>query len=194
MTDQHLLFQTLRLRHEFPASEFEKFLPLFHARVLEKNEMLFQEGQVVKTLSFVMQGALRQFQRTPEGIERNIFFAEEGWWGGEMDSFINQVPSTMSMQALEDCELLTLDRERWEYATRHFPDYALYQIKNRGRTVAWLKNLLSNMITDTPDEKYRRVLKENPHWVNRFSQYHIASYLGITPETLSRIRKRNMHL
>jgi len=133
-------------------------------------------------------------QLRPEGIERNIFFAEEGWWGGEMDSFINQVPSTMSMQALEDCELLTLDRERWEYATRNFPDYALYQIKNRGRTVAWLKNLLSNMITDTPDEKYRRVLKENPHWMNRFSQYHIASYLGITPDTLSRIRKRNMHL
>ncbi|GAB3281122.1 Crp/Fnr family transcriptional regulator [Larkinella harenae] len=156
--------------------------------------MLFEQDAVVKHVSFVLKGCLRQYHTTSEGNERNIFFAEEGWWCGEMESFINRIPSTMSMQALEDCHLLYLNREKWEYATRTIPDYALYQIINRGRTVAWLKNMLSNMATETPDEKYRRILKESPHWINRLPQYHIASYLGVTPETLSRIRKRNRHL
>ena len=73
-----------------------------------------------------------------------------------MDSFINQTPSSVSMQSLEDCLLLTMDREKWEYATLNIPDYAMYQIKNRGRTVAWLKSLLSNMVTETPDENKKK--------------------------------------
>jgi CRP-like cAMP-binding protein len=190
----HLLLKTLQERHDFPQEAFQKFLPLFEQRFIPKNEMLFRQDSVVKHLCFVLQGCMRQYHVTSEGIERNLFFAEEGWWCGEMDSFINRIPSTMSMQALEDCHVLSIDRENWEYATRNIPDYALYQIKNRGRTVAWLKNLLTNMATETPDEKYRRMLKECPHWMNRLPQYHLASYLGITPETLSRIRKRNMHL
>lgn len=189
-----LLLNTLRARHDFPADEFEKFYQLFEKRLVPRNEMLFRQESIVRNLCFVVRGCMRQFHTTSDGIEKNIFFAEEGWWCGEMESFINRIPSTMSMQAIEDCELLTIDREKWEFATRTIPDYALYQIKNRGRTVAWLKNMLSNMVTETPDEKYRRILKESPHWINRIPQYHIASYLGVTPETLSRIRRRNMHL
>ncbi|MGM9507693.1 Crp/Fnr family transcriptional regulator [Larkinella sp. GY13] len=192
--DTHLLLKTLRERHHFPQEEFQKFILLFQERFVPKNELLFQQDAVVKHLAFVLKGCLRQYHNTPEGTERTIFFAEEGWWCGEMDSFINRTPSTMSMQALEDCQLIYLNRENWEYATRTIPDYALYQIINRGHTVAKLKNMLSNMATETPDEKYRRIMKESPHWINRIPQYHIASYLGVTPETLSRIRKRNRHL
>ena len=190
----HLLLKTMRERHHFPDDEFARFLPLFEEKHFAKNELLFSQEAVVKSVFFVLQGCLRQYRTTDRGIERNIFFAEEGWWCGEMDSFINRTPSTMSMQAVEDSHVLTLNRDNWEFATRNIPDYAMYQIKNRGHTVAWLKNLLGNMGAETPDEKYRRVIKEHPHWLNRLPQYHIASYLGVTPETLSRIRKRNMLL
>ncbi|UYQ90954.1 Crp/Fnr family transcriptional regulator [Chitinophaga horti] len=191
---EHLLFTTLQQRHHFPTTEFEKFLALFEEAYLPKNDMLFTTGSIVKQVCFLMKGCMRQYHITANGDERNIFFAEEGWWCGEMDSFINLTPSTMSMQAVEDCHILCMDREKWEHATRTIPDYALYQIKNRGYTVAWLKGMLSNISVETPDEKYRRILKETPHWINRLPQYQIASYLGVTPETLSRIRKRNMRL
>jgi len=190
----HLLLKTLRERHSFPDTAFEQLIALFENKFLAKGEMLFPQGTVVRQLAFVLSGSLRQYHNLPDAAERNIFFAEEGWWAGEMDSFINYTPSSMSMQAIEDCQLLSISRDNWEYATRNIPDYALYQIKNRGRTVAWLKSLLTNLAAETPDEKYRRILKESPHWFNRFPQYHIASYLGVSPETLSRIRKRNMHL
>ncbi|MET0463397.1 MAG: Crp/Fnr family transcriptional regulator [Chitinophagaceae bacterium] len=189
-----LLLQTLRDRHHFPDEAFRELLSLFENFSLSRNELFFAQGSVVNRVGFVLSGCLRQYHISPGGDERNIFFAEEGWWCGEMDSFIYRTPSTMSMQAVENCTLIYLSRKNWEYATRTIPDYAMYQIKNRGRTVAWLKNLLSNMTNETPDEKYRRILKENPHWINRLPQYHIASYLGVSPETLSRIRKRNMHL
>ncbi|MFC3197642.1 Crp/Fnr family transcriptional regulator [Parapedobacter deserti] len=191
---EHLLFKTLKEVTDFSDESFQQLLSLFEARSLAKSELLFTQDTVVKELCFVMKGCLRQYQTTVDGYERNIFFAEEGWWCGEMESFIHSYPSIVSMQALENCMLLSINRERWEYATRNIPDYALYQIKNRSRTVAWLKSMISNIGTETPDEQYRRMLKENAHWVNRLPQYHIASYLGVTPETLSRIRKRNVRL
>ena len=119
-----LLHKTLRESHHFPTEPFETFLPLFDERYLYKNEIIFSNGNVVKQLAFVLKGCLRHYRTTPEIQEQNIFFAEEGWWCCEMDSFIYYKPSTMSMQVLEDCHLLTISRENQEHAAPTIPDYA----------------------------------------------------------------------
>lgn len=191
MPPPDLLREAIEKVHHFPDDVYQQFLDLFEERKVAKNEFFFKEGAIVKSLGFILKGCMRQYQEVAGNGERNLFFAEEGWWCGEMESFINRTPSIVSMQAVEECSILTLGRDAWEQGTRSLPDYALYQIKNRGRTVAWFKNQLAASTTETPDEKYRRILKETPHWINRLPQYHIASYLGVTPETMSRIRKRN---
>lgn len=98
----------------------------------------------------------------------------------------------MNQQALEDCLVLSINKANWEFAIRNMPEYAFYHIKRRQKTVTMLKEKFAQAATDTPDEKYRRLLKENPGLLQRIPLYHIACYLGVTPETLSRIRKRNM--
>ena len=71
------------------------------------------------------------------------------------------------------------------------PTFTMYHLKNHQRILAKLKEELGKAVNETPDEKYRRLVKENPEILQRLPQYQIAMYLGITPETLSRIRKRN---
>lgn len=190
----NLLLEELQSWHNFPAEEFPRFLALFQPQTIAKNDILFQAGDVVQRIYFVLKGCLRQYYVNADGVENIIYFAEEGWWTGEMTSFLNQVPTTMNLQALEDCEVLVLNPVSWEYATRHIPDFAIYQVKIRARTITMFKEQIGTRQTDTPDSRYRKLLKEKPHLLQRLPQYLIANYLGVTPETLSRIRKRNTRL
>ncbi len=192
--DTTLLLKELQALHDFPEKHFPQLLGLFEVHKIKKGEIIFQSGDIVKHIHFVIEGCLRQYYVNPHGAERILFFAEEGWWAGEMESFINNIPTTLNMQALEDCQTLMINRENWEHATRNIPDYALYQIKKRGQTVAWFKGQLAESTTSTPDEKYRKLVNENATLLQRLPQYYIANFLGVTPETLSRIRKRNTKL
>jgi len=137
---------------------------------------------------------MQQYYISPEGIEKIIYFAQEGTWTGEMDSMINETPSIVSTQAVEDSEVLIMNKANWENAIRNIPDFALYQIKKRGHTIARMKQQLAQTTTTTPDQKYRQLLNETPDLLQRLPLYKIASYIGVTPETLSRIRKRNTRL
>ncbi|WP_162389835.1 Crp/Fnr family transcriptional regulator [Spirosoma endbachense] len=192
--DTNRLLTELQARHDFPAGQFPQFLALFDPLYIQKNQIVFLAGDIVSYAYFIVKGCLRQYYVNAEGVENTIYFAEEGGWTGEMSSFIHRVPTTMNLQALEDSQALVLTRTNWELATRTFPDYALYQIKNRARNITRLKEQIGHAQTDTPDQKYRRLLTEKPHLLQRLAQYQIANYLGVTPETYSRIRKRNTPL
>lgn len=153
--------------------------------------MIFKAGDIVKETWFIMKGCVRQYYAGSEGGERTIYFAQEGFWCGELNSFLHETPTNLNTQALEDTETIFLNRKNWELAMTTIPSFTMYHLKNHQRIIVKLKEEVGKAVNESPDEKYRRLLKENPELLQRLPQYQIAAYLGITPETLSRIRKRH---
>ncbi|MCF2443374.1 Crp/Fnr family transcriptional regulator [Dyadobacter sp. CY345] len=192
--DTSLLISKLLEIQDFSNSDLQKLIPHFEEKVVRKNEFIFQAGDVVQDTFFVHKGILRQYYVTPENKERTVYFAEEGRFAGEVMSFLYQLPSEFYFQALEDSVVLCLNRQKWEVAFTTIPALALHQLKLHARFIFDLKQEISKSGKETPDQKYRRLLQENPALFQRIPLFHIAMYLGITPETVSRIRKRNMNL
>ena len=190
MVDRANVLQQLQAKHPFAAADFERLLPYFRERRFAKDELFYRPGEVVKHTFFITRGIFRQFYVNEDGRERTIYFAAEGDFAGELQSFLFRTPTRFHIQALEEAEVLVLEREDWEEAFTTIPSFALYQLKLHAQFIAALKEEMGRAISITPEERYRRLLHERPGLMQRLPQYHIANYLGIAQETVSRIRKR----
>lgn len=188
--DNSLLLTEFRRVVEFTDKEFAKVIPLFETLKVKKNEHLFQSGNIAKYVYFIQKGCMRQYYINTNGNERTIYFKVECGWCSELVSFLNNTPTELNLQALEDCNLLMISQKNWIYAVTHIPPFTMYFIKAQQDTNYMLKKRLAEATVETPVEKYLRFIKEEPHLLQRLPLYHIASYLTMTPETLSRIRKK----
>lgn len=172
-------------------SEHEKELmqQYFVPKKLRKRQYLLQEGDVCKNITFVSKGLLRTYNVDERGDEHVSVFGWEGWWISDFNSFLTGVPSLFNIDAIEDSEVLLLSRDNYEAITLSIPIMDRYfRILYQNSIVTKERRLMSS-VTDTAEEKYLRLSRSNPDMIERIPQNLIASYLGIAPETLSRIKK-----
>jgi CRP-like cAMP-binding protein len=190
MEGSDLLLKTLRTKAHVPDAEFAEYITMTQPRTFRKGEIVIPEGSVQRFNIFIVRGCIRTYNAGADGLEKTIYFAEEGYWTGDLDSMRNGTPAKHSFQALEDTYAITLLTDKWEYCYRRYTWMTEVFALGLQRWSAKLNEHLSRLLSDTPESNYQRLLQERPKLVQRVPQYYIASYLGITPETLSRIRKK----
>ncbi len=170
--------------------EFNFCKTLFIPKKLRKRQYLLQEGDICRYTSFVEKGMLRTFTVDDKGNEPILQFSMEGWWVTDLYSFLTDEPSRYNIEALEDCELLLITRPSWDILLEKVPAFERYfRILIQNNLIATQRRLISSM-TETAEEQYTKLISNFPTCLQRVPQHMIASFLGITPETLSRIRSQ----
>jgi CRP-like cAMP-binding protein len=185
-----ILLRTLRSKVSLPDDEYQEYLSMYERRLYKKGDHVLREGDIPRFSIFIVTGCMRTYYVSEGGAERTSYFAEEGYWTGDLESMRNCKATSFNVQALEDCEVLTLSLDKWEYAYKTFAWVATIHALGQQRRAAKLAEHIGRLLADSPDVNYLRLLKERPALVQRVPQYYIASYLGVSPETLSRIRKK----
>ena len=183
-----LLSQSIKERVSITEEEFNFCKTLFLPKKLRKRQYLLQEGDVCKYTAFVEKGMLRTYTVDEKGNEPILQFSSEGWWVADLYSFLTNEPSLFNMEALEDCELLLITKPSWDILLEKIPAFERYfRILIQNNLIATQRRLMGSM-SETAEEKYIKLTNNFPGCIQRVPQHMIASYLGITRETLSRIR------
>lgn len=170
--------------------EFVFFTSLLKHRKLKKKQYFLQAGDICRYEGFVIKGCLRTFSIDEKGQEHVLQFAIEDWWTGDLHSFLTDTPSAYSIEALEETEVLQIDKESIEKLYATVPKFErFFRILIQNAFIALQKRIINSM-SDKAEDRYKEFIKKYPHLEQRLPQHQLAAYLGITPEFLSRIRKQ----
>jgi CRP-like cAMP-binding protein len=169
--------------------ELTRMTTFFIPKKLRKKHFLLQQGDVCGYLAFVVNGCLRSYSIDGKGEEHVIQFAISDWWIGDLQSYLSGEPSIYSIDALEDSEVLLLDKTARDNMLIALPKLERFFRLLLERSYVATQQRLACTLSASAEERYLAFLKTFPALVQHIPQNQIASYLGIAPESLSRIRK-----
>jgi CRP-like cAMP-binding protein len=169
--------------------EWAQWEPFFVPRSVRKRQFLLQGGDVCRHLAFVNEGCLREYSVDARGEEHVIQFAIRDWWITDLQSYLTGSPSTYTIDALDDSDVLVLEKSARDRLLETAPKAdRFFRLLQEANYVATHRRI-DAMLRSSAEERYLAFLKTYPALVESIPQNQIASYLGVTPQSLSRIRK-----
>ncbi|WP_089815654.1 Crp/Fnr family transcriptional regulator [Chitinophaga sp. YR627] len=183
------LFFHIAAKISLPDPEKETIKTFFTQRKFKRKQFLLQEGETCRQLSFISKGLIKSYNVDDNGEDHINLFGWEGWWVSDFYSFLSATPGQLNIEAIEDTEVLQITLADYEAMLIKVPVMERYfRILYQNSIVTKERRLMSS-ITHTAEEKYRHLLQHHPELIQRIPQTLIASYLGLAPETISRIKR-----
>lgn len=159
---------------------------------LRKKEMVLQQGEICEANYFVVTGVMRMYINTDAGTEQIVQFAIENWWITDYTSLESQKPSEFNIQAVERTEIYRLNKTALDELFAKIPLFERYFRKVLQRAFSASLMRLNYIFNESGEERYRHFQESFPDFVQRVPQYMLASYLGFTPEFLSKVRGKKI--
>lgn len=175
---------------ELVESELELVRQVSVSKKIRKNHYLLEEGKVSNFIGFVTKGTFRLFRKGADGQEYTMKFAIENWWISDFTSFMSGEQSNCYIEALENSELIWFSRETWDHLLSTIPNFRRMIDKLTAKNFEANQNRIFSNISEPAETRYDNFVNNYPTLYDRIPLYMIASFLGITRETLSRIRKQ----
>ena len=184
-----LLRAHIEKRVHLTDEEFDISAKYFLPKTIKKHQFLLNEGEVSRHIAFVNSGCLREYTIDNKGAEHIIQFAIEDWWVSDLNSFLSGKPATYNVDALLDSEVLLLEKSAREELLNNCPKMEkFFRLLIEANHIATHQRI-SDSLSTSAEERYLKFIKTFPRLFEQVPQNQIASYLGITPQSLSRIRK-----
>ena len=184
------LTQELKEEAGLTYEEIDLYMSLLDKKIVKRKEHFLLAGNICAYVAYVNKGCLRRYFIDDHSKEVILNFALEDYWIGDLESFIFQKPTIYYIQALEKSELLLLSLKNFYRLNEELPKFKKFHDEKVQRNHYYTLKRLSIAKSATPEEKYILLMKEQPRLLQRVPLHFIASYLGIEPESLSRLRKR----
>lgn len=187
--DTSLILQHIAMHVTLDDDEKKLFVGLLKTKAIKRKRFLLREGEICRYSTFVNKGCLRGFTYDRNGFEHVLTFAPPGWWIGDMYSIITQKPGTLNIEALEDSELLLLSKPDQELICQKVPKLEhFFRIIIENSLVSSHQRLMESVSLST-EERYLNFCRKYPMLVKTLPQKQIASYLGVTPEFFSKMKR-----
>ncbi|MES2890737.1 MAG: Crp/Fnr family transcriptional regulator [Bacteroidota bacterium] len=185
-----LFFESFNRKVPLTVEEEKQIKQYLTPKKLRKKQYLLQEGDVCRSVAFVEKGALRAYSVDDKGGEHIIQFGLEGWTIADLFSFLTGEPATYNIDAIEDSELVLISKSAQEELLQRFPKYETFTRLNITGAYLAMQRRLTSIISFTLEERYTNFISLYSDIAQRVPQHMIASYMGLTPETLSRVRQK----
>lgn len=186
------VFQNIGKIIELTSQDEQVFTSLVELESIPRNYYLLKEGQKCHYEYFILKGCLRSFYMDENAIEHTTLFAIEGWWTGNLKSFVRNTPSEFYIQAIEDTRFIRIRKKNMDTLYAKIPKLERYfRILLQNRLLA-TQDRISRHLSESATDRYIKFTTKYPNLEQRVPSKHIASYLGITPTYLSRLKKRRL--
>ena len=185
-----LFFQEFNKKVPLTLEEQDLIKKYLTPKKLRKKQYLLQEEDVCKSIAFVEKGVLRVYSVDESGKEYIIQFALDGWTVADLYSFLTGEPATYNIDAIEDAELVIINKSAHEELLQKVPKYETYTRINLSGAYTAMQRRITSIISSSLEERYESFTALYPDIAQRVPQHMIASYMGFQPETLSRIRRK----